>query len=226
MFLSVLLTPCVNFCENRGVSRALASVLVFAVIIFFASMGFKLLAPVVSHQVKELSSGLNDQSPAQVMQLVREKIGDNIPVLSNPSVQEEIEKKVGEILKHSFTVVADVLSAVMSTIMVAFMTFFFLKDGRRIKKALIGWVPNRYFEVALMLQRDDIRRAAIASHDGILTAMDESQLQTEWQDALEEVVPQLETFRQRLVVEHERCIITSAVTVEAVAEVLRCAFCA
>ncbi len=152
MFLSILLTPFVNFCEYRGVNRALASVLVFAVIIFLASMGFKLLAPVVSQQVKELSSGLNDQSPAQVMQLVREKIGDNIPVLSNPSVQAEIEKKVGEILKHSFTVVADVLSAVMSTIMIAFMTFFFLKDGRRIKKALIGWVPNRYFEVALMLQ--------------------------------------------------------------------------
>jgi predicted PurR-regulated permease PerM len=36
-------------------------------------------------------------------------------------------------------------------IIVPFITFFLLKDGRTIKKALIQLVPNRYFEMSLSL---------------------------------------------------------------------------
>ncbi len=151
IFLSLILSPVVDFCENRGINRGLASILVFAVIVFLAIAGFKFLAPIISHELHEISAGIDEQSPVDVMQKVREKIGDSIPFLSSPTVQAEITKKVNDVLKQSFTVVVDVLSAVVSMIMLAFITFFFLKDGRRIKKTLISWVPNRYFEMALII---------------------------------------------------------------------------
>jgi predicted PurR-regulated permease PerM len=34
---------------------------------------------------------------------------------------------------------------------VPFVTFFFLKDGAQIRRSLLSWVPNRYFEVTLAI---------------------------------------------------------------------------
>jgi predicted PurR-regulated permease PerM len=36
-------------------------------------------------------------------------------------------------------------------VIIPFVTFFFLKDGTRLRKGLLGWVPNRYFEVTLAI---------------------------------------------------------------------------
>lgn len=150
LFLSLILDPMVNFLENRGIKRLFGSILVFALIIFLAVAGFKFLAPVVSLEIKELSAGFNDESPGEVMDKISEKLGD-IPFLSNQEVQQKIKMKLTSILEKSFTVVFDILSAVVSMIMLAFITFFFLKDGRRMKKAIISWVPNRYFEMSLII---------------------------------------------------------------------------
>ncbi len=151
LFLAFILDPVVNFLENRGISRLLAAVLVFALIIFLGVVGFKFLAPVVSNEIQQMSSGMNDQSAGDFMQKLRDKLGDDIPLLSNPMVEKELKAKVDEILKRSFSVVVNLLSAVVSMIMLAFITFFFLKDGRAMKKRLISWVPNRYFEMALII---------------------------------------------------------------------------
>lgn len=151
LFLAFLLDPIVTVIENHGVSRLLAAVLVFAIIVFLAIVGFKFLAPKISKEIQQLSSGLNNQSTAEVLQMLQDKLGDDLPLLSNPMVQEEIKKKVDGILRMSFSMVVNMLSAVVSMVMLAFITFFFLKDGRRMKKAVISWVPNRYFEMALII---------------------------------------------------------------------------
>ena len=40
---------------------------------------------------------------------------------------------------------------ILNIIVIPFATFFFLLDDHRIKKTIIGIVPNRYFEVALIM---------------------------------------------------------------------------
>jgi len=151
LFLSLILDPIVSFFENQGVSRGLASILVFAMIVFIGILGFKFLAPVVSNEIQELSSGIDDEASGNFLQRIQKRLGE-IPVISNPMIQTEIKQKVDDILRRSLTMVADVLSAVVSMIMLAFITFFFLKDGRRMKKKVISWVPNRYFEMSLIIQ--------------------------------------------------------------------------
>ncbi|MFQ5649488.1 MAG: AI-2E family transporter [bacterium] len=151
LFLASILDPVVNFLENRGINRMLASILVFALILFLGVVGFKFLAPIVSEEIQQMSTGLQDRSAGDVMQKMQDRLGDDIPLLSNPMVQKELRMKVDAMLKKSFTIVVDLLSAVVSIIMLAFITFFFLKDGRRMKKKIVSWVPNRYFEMALII---------------------------------------------------------------------------
>lgn len=151
LFLAFLLDPIVTFLENHGIKRLLAAVLVFAVIVFLAIVGFKFLTPKVTKEIHQISVGLNEQSGADILQMLRDKLGDDVPILSNPMVQQEIKTKVDDIMRKSFSMVVNVLSAVVSTVMLAFITFFFLKDGRRMKKAVVSWVPNRYFEMTLII---------------------------------------------------------------------------
>ena len=150
-FLALILNPIVNFIENRGIARLLASVLVFAMIIFLGGVGFKFLAPRITNEIKQLSSGVNEHSPGETLQKLQENLGDKIPFLSNPMIQKELKKKIDDLLKKSFSMVVNVLSAVVSIIMLAFITFFLLKDGRRMKKTVVSWVPNRYFEMTLII---------------------------------------------------------------------------
>ncbi len=150
-FLALILNPIVDFIENRGIARLLASVLVFAVILFMGGVGFKFLAPKIANEVKQLSSGVDDQSPGETLQKLQDNLGSKIPFLSNPTIQKELKTKINELLKKTLSVVVNVLSAAVSIVMLAFITFFLLKDGRRMKKKVVSWVPNRYFEMTLII---------------------------------------------------------------------------
>jgi len=151
LLLAFLLDPVVNFIENRGVSRLLSAILVFALIIFLGVLGFKFLAPVVSQEVQQLSAGADTSSGVNLMEKLKNKLGDSIPLLSNPAVWEEVEQGVNSLMHKSFSLVVDLLSAIVSIVMLAFITFFFIKDGRRMQKAVVSWVPNRYFEMTLII---------------------------------------------------------------------------
>lgn len=152
LFLSVLLEPFVSFVENRGVSRLLASVLVFALILFIGALGFNFMAPVITHEIGQIGNGLNDgTSTGDALDKIQEKLGESIPLLANPALQDEIRAEVDAIVKRSFSMVVSFLSAIVSIVMLAFITFFFLKDGRAMKKAIISWMPNRYFEMTLII---------------------------------------------------------------------------
>ena len=151
LFLSVLLEPFVSFIENRGVSRLLASVLVFALILFSGALGFNFMAPVITHEIEQIGEGLNDGTSTGALDKLQERLGESIPLLANPALLEEIRAEIDAMLKRSFSMVVSVLSAIVSIVMLAFITFFFLKDGRTMKKAIISWVPNRYFEMTLII---------------------------------------------------------------------------
>jgi predicted PurR-regulated permease PerM len=153
LFLAFLLDPVVNFMENRGVHRLWAVILVFSFILFLTAVGFKYLFPVIFNEIEEMRLGIENESPSEIISNMINKLGNKISILENPAVQNEINAKISELLtgffQKSFSMVAGFFSAVVSAVMVAFITFFFLKDGRRMKKTVISWVPNRYFEMSL-----------------------------------------------------------------------------
>ncbi len=151
LFLAFLLDPVVNFLENRGADRLLAVVLVFVVILSLAVMGIRFLTPVISNEIRQMNEGLENQSSVDVVRLVEEKLGATMPILANPRVKARIQRGLDGLLEKGISVLFGLLSGLVSLVMVAFITFFFLKDGRRMKKRVISWVPNRYFEMALII---------------------------------------------------------------------------
>lgn len=151
LFLAFLFDPVVNFIENQGLDRLVAVIIVFGIIVLMTLLVIEFLAPIVMNEVHQISSGLREQSPGQVIQQLKEKLGDKLPVLKSPMIQKELQSIVDSLMKKGFNIVIGVFSTIISLIMLAFITFFFLKDGRRMKKTLVSWVPNRYFEMTLLI---------------------------------------------------------------------------
>jgi len=149
VFLAFVLDPVVSFMENRGVNRVLAAALVFAAIGFLVSVSFKVLAPAISTEISQLDAGTRDSSSGGLWDNFKAKLGDDVPLLNNPMVDREVRTRLDEMAAKSFSIVVGIVPAMVSIVMLAFMTFFFLIDGRRMKKAVISWVPNRYFEMSL-----------------------------------------------------------------------------
>ncbi|MFQ5710134.1 MAG: AI-2E family transporter, partial [bacterium] len=153
LFLAFLLDPVVNVIENRGLDRLWAVAIVFVGIICLGIVAFQFLVPAISEELHQMSQGIKSQSPAEYIAQLQTKLGNKIPILSNPEIQEGLKTKLetlmNGLLEKSISLILNLFSAVVSFIMIAFITFFFLKDGRRIKKAVVSWVPNRYFEMSL-----------------------------------------------------------------------------
>lgn len=151
LFLAFLLDPLVNFFENRGIDRLVGVIVVFAMLVFLGVLGLEFLAPVISNEIQQMSAGIDNEASGNIVSLIQENLGDKIPLLENPRVQEGLQNQIEALVMKSVSMLVNLVSAVVSLVMVALIAFFFLKDGRRMKKAVVSWVPNRYFEMTLII---------------------------------------------------------------------------
>lgn len=78
-----------------------------------------------------------------------------MPLLENKDVVHAINERLQtiatDLFKETPRLVGQLLSGLTLFIIVPFALFFFLKEGRAIKRAIIEQVPNRYFELILNL---------------------------------------------------------------------------
>ncbi len=63
----------------------------------------------------------------------------------------KLESAVEKFQKNMLNFALGLFSALSNVVIIPFITFFLLKDGPKMKKAIIERVPNRYFEMVLNL---------------------------------------------------------------------------
>jgi putative permease len=70
-------------------------------------------------------------------------------VVKNLDIEEKIRNGISMLTDQLITMLANIISFISIVVIVPFVVFFLLKDGRKMKKAFIHFVPNRYFEMTL-----------------------------------------------------------------------------
>ena len=155
--LVFFLNPIVDYMEGEGISRTWAVVgLIFSVLGLLILIGV-LSWPLVDKEIsafkenaptyiKKVQSGLNSTA-----QLAEKKM----TFLPKGTLTKMINDKSADLLVGAASNVDVILGVVMSivsnAILIPFIVFFLLKDGRQMKKSLIAFVPNKYFETFLCL---------------------------------------------------------------------------
>lgn len=151
MALAYIMRPANDWIESTGVSKMTALILTFVGFLGIVGLLLTYLVPFAAGQISEVSRQL---SPDGVARTVAERISLWLPVDAE-SVREamfgalETLMREDRITSFAGSVIDLFTNIFYAVLVIPFVTFFFLKDGPRIRTGLLEVVPNRYFEISL-----------------------------------------------------------------------------
>lgn len=155
ILFSFLLDPVVIFLQRNGFHRTGAVILIMAFFILVIALLVIGLSPLISEEYNRISQTMNSQNPAEMFSRFSNILMRQVPFLDNKEIASKVTDKLEQVsydlLDKSIKIIPNIFSVVIMIILIPFMTFFLLKDAPRIKKSLIQIVPNRYFEMSLIL---------------------------------------------------------------------------
>lgn len=152
LLLSLIFEPFVKLIEDKGLSRLTATIITFVIIGFFIYLIFSYIIPRLSNQVNQIIELLKDISIHNQILLIEKEIHKYLPFFKVGTLAKNVESAISAYIVNSFNEISTVLSSIMSVIailvIVPFITFFILKDNRKIFRGILNVMPNKYFEMS------------------------------------------------------------------------------
>ncbi len=157
MLLSYLLDPVVNRMQAAGMHRTLAiSITLSAVILLLAWVSTSII-PIVANQMAGLARQLTIDNMIFIANQVETQLREYLDFIPQGYLRENIEVITEDFFNIGrFSDIVGDLIGIFTNLFAAFLvipfaTFFFLKDGYKIRRDLLQLVPNKYFESILTL---------------------------------------------------------------------------
>lgn len=146
---SYLLDPAVTRIEAHGLSRTAATAILFIIIATVITVVLILVMPLISSEIRDISAGIDPTKARQFIDRIDQLVQNALGFLGVQGV--DVSARLGQIVVDFSNALISRLSGIFTVItnlvIIPFVAFFLLKDGRDIKKHLISLVPNRYFEL-------------------------------------------------------------------------------
>ena len=159
--LAYVLRPPVDYIQGLGMGRVPAILMAFTIFLGVIVVVVTSVVPFITRQVQDLSQLITVDTAAYVANLIEAQVQGVVPL--EQGVLEKNVRQVASSLMRGDLVegqqVAETVGSVVSVftnivyavVIVPFVTFFLLKDELRIRRSLLHFVPNRYFEVTLSI---------------------------------------------------------------------------
>ena len=149
--IAYILDPVASYLEARGLSRTYATVIIF--LLFFVIVGVTswILLPGLISELYTLQKNLSLGDTSSLTKRIEALIGSNFGFIDveNLEIEEKVRNGISMFTSQLLTMLANLISILSIVVIVPFVVFFLLKDGRRMKKTFIQFIPNRYFEMTL-----------------------------------------------------------------------------
>ncbi|MGB9715054.1 MAG: AI-2E family transporter [Thermodesulfovibrionales bacterium] len=151
--LAYVLDPFASYLESRGMNRTSATVSIFLLLLFIAGISYLIFLPVLSEEIKTLKGGFSSENAELLISRFENFIVSNVPFLSlkDLNLLNRLHMTTARLGDWIITHTLDTVSVIVNIILIPFITFFIMKDGRQLKKAFVSIVPNKYFEFSLYL---------------------------------------------------------------------------
>ena len=152
--LAYILDPIAAELESHGLSRIAATGIVFLMIgLAMYLFGFFVVPALVREiQTLSVSSSANQASAivADLQKFINQKLSAvGLREIDLDAKIQDVKRSVGEqLLGYLLT---QAVPFITQMVIVPFIIFFLMKDGRKMRKAFISVIPNRYFELSLNL---------------------------------------------------------------------------
>lgn len=154
--LAYLMRPIVDQWQSLGLRRIPAILVTFVLVFGALTVVLTSLAPFVARQVTDLSQQVSVDVIADMVDQVEAYLARVFPI-QEASFRNSVigvfdtlfqEDRLRSLVGSMVDLFTNLFYAVL---VIPFVTFFLLKDGPKIRHAVLGLVPNRYFEVTLYI---------------------------------------------------------------------------
>ena len=148
--LAYLLSPLVDALERHGLERTRGAALLLVGLIGLSSLVVYLALPVILDQLASLQARWEN---GELLALVRDAeaaLADRLGVEASElglvdSLRGALQSDAGPLIGY----VPGALETIGNAVVVPFVLFALLKDGPTLRRRLLAFVPNRYFEFAM-----------------------------------------------------------------------------
>jgi predicted PurR-regulated permease PerM len=152
ILLAFIFAPFIAMLEGRGLNRLTATLIAFGVLAFIIYFSLSIIIPKLVFQMNQLITALEGFSFADEMDAFEKSIAQYLPFLEPGDLTIRAEQFISSQLVNFFDRISEVLSSIFSVlailVIVPFITFFLLKDSRKILQGILHMIPNKYFEMS------------------------------------------------------------------------------
>jgi len=147
--IAYLLNPLVGHLQART-DRTTATLTVVGAALAIGAGGTYALGPILQHQIVAIQESIHPQDVLRVVEQLDRQLTDTFGALVGPTdltgqLEGALSRWRGQIVSGA----PALLGVLVNVVLIPFVALFLLRDGPRLKRGLIRFVPNRYFEFAL-----------------------------------------------------------------------------
>jgi predicted PurR-regulated permease PerM len=154
MFLAYLFEPGIERLQRRGMQRGKAYILIFA----GATIGLATLFSLAPSwlDVGTQPAGASTETLSDRLKTLGKTIEDRatqyIPAFTSVNISEKFSEAAGKLAESLLLQLpALVTSFTVNLILVPIIAFFIVRDGRKLRRRIVALIPNRYFEMSLLM---------------------------------------------------------------------------
>lgn len=149
--LTTVFNPLVDRMESSGLRRIYGTLLMFGGIIGVVALGVIKGIPTLLSEISRIKDVIQQNAATDSLDSIMGDLNTRIAEYI-PGFQLDLDL-ISSLSSQFFSQLGSVLAGALDTlatvIFILIITMFFLVDGKRMTKQLIGMVPNRYFEMSL-----------------------------------------------------------------------------
>ena len=157
LLFSFVLAPLVNYAENRGINRVTVVLGIYLIVVGLLTLLIVFVVPLLATEMRRLTQELPtyERQLEELLINIRAGIVKRIPGIEIPELYPYIRERLvgagGIDLTSLLSKISGLFSILMIVVIIPVITFFFIVDGHIIQKAVLRLVPNRYFEMCVLL---------------------------------------------------------------------------
>ena len=146
--IAYILDPIASYLEAKNIKRIHATAIIFIIFFLIIIALASLVIPALFNELKGLQSGAGLGSLSHYIDTVERFIQINFG-----NIELDLKTKINTFLMtytdQLLSMLINAVSIISAVVIIPFIVFFFLKDGRTMKKLFVSYIPNRYFEMVL-----------------------------------------------------------------------------
>ncbi len=152
ILLAFIFNPFVSILEKEGISRLIATLIVFAATSLLLYVLLSFIIPMFMVQMDQLMKNMQEFSLHDQLVQFEAELYRLFPFFSPGQLSRKFEEFINSQFINSFDKVSELVTGIVSVILIIviipFITFFLVKDSRKIMRNTLHLIPNNYFEMS------------------------------------------------------------------------------